>query len=247
MASFVNSDITSAGLALFAKGVGGKQIRFTRIVLGDGVLTSSQTPRSMAAVVSPRVNLDIEKLVINVNGTVTVGGVFDNSMIASEFYYREIGLYAEDPDVGEILYCYGNCGDIAERILPAGTSTLIEKVIDVVTIIGTATNVTANFAKIAYATKADFEAYMQKVLLAEDTANRACTIADEAFVLAASANNTALESYAAAVLNASKIQTLWNAVFGEITGNPFSITFENLDGVTLTSGVWNATYLRLEC
>lgn len=247
MASFVNNDITNAGLGLLAKGIGGRQIRYTRIVLGDGKLAASQNLRTMTSVIKPRIELEISKLVINANGTVTVGGVFDNSMIASEFYYREIGLYAEDPDMGEILYCYGNCGDTAERILPAGGSTLIEKVIDVVTIIGTATNITANLAKIAYATKADFEAYMQKVLLAEDTANRAYAIAEQALALATDANDTVLEINAAVTQNTSKVQTLWDAVFGEITGNPFAITFENLDGVTLTSGVWNATHLRLEC
>ena len=47
--------------------------------------------------------------------------------------------------------------------------------------------------------------------------------------------------------NTSKITTLWDAVFGDITTNPFQITFANLDGITLTSGVWNATLQRLEC
>ena len=47
--------------------------------------------------------------------------------------------------------------------------------------------------------------------------------------------------------NTSKIATLWDAVFSDITTNPFQITFANLDGITLTSGVWNATLQRLEC
>ena len=44
-----------------------------------------------------------------------------------------------------------------------------------------------------------------------------------------------------------KVDALWDAVFGDITTNPFQITFANLDGITLTSGVWNATLQRLEC
>ena len=65
--------------------------------------------------VSPKATIDITKCVVNGDGTVTVGGVFTNDQTNDGFYYRELGLYADDPDedVGEVLYCYGNCGDLA--------------------------------------------------------------------------------------------------------------------------------------
>ena len=44
-----------------------------------------------------------------------------------------------------------------------------------------------------------------------------------------------------------KVDALWDFVCTDITSNPFQITFANLDGITLTSGVWNATLQRLEC
>lgn len=47
--------------------------------------------------------------------------------------------------------------------------------------------------------------------------------------------------------NTSKINTLWDALFSDITANPFSVTFGNLGGISLTSGVWNTTLQRLEC
>ena len=33
----------------------------------------------------------------------------------------------------------------------------------------------------------------------------------------------------------------------DTTANPFQITFETLEGVTVTTGVWNESYARLEC
>ena len=48
-------------------------------------------------------------------------------------------------------------------------------------------------------------------------------------------------------LNTSKIATLWDAVFSEITTNPFQITFADLTGITLTAGIWNSGLQRLEC
>lgn len=47
-------------------------------------------------------------------------------------------------------------------------------------------------------------------------------------------------------INAMKIQRLENAMYEDITGNPHSITFDSLDGLTVT-GVWNEASARLEC
>lgn len=47
--------------------------------------------------------------------------------------------------------------------------------------------------------------------------------------------------------NDVKVQTIWNAIYSDILANPFTLTFSDLDGVTLTSGVWNAANQRVEC
>ena len=249
MAAFINNDITAAGLLVLAKGVAGQQINYTKIVLGDGYLEEGQTPRSLTGVVSPKATIDITKCVVYGDGTVTVGGVFTNDQTNDGFYYRELGLYADDPDedVGEVLYCYGNCGDLAEWIPPTGGATIVEKTIDIVTAIGTATNVTAYIPADAYATKEDYENYKAIALAAQATANQAILLAQQAVEIAQQAAAAVIDLSNVVQQNTSKITTLWDAVFGDITTNPFQITFANLDGITLTSGVWNATLQRLEC
>ena len=249
MAAFINNDITTAGLIVLAKGVAGQQINYTKIVLGDGYLEEGQTPRSLTGVVSPKATVDITKLKINGDGTVAVGGIFTNGDETDGFYYRELGLYADDPDedVGEVLYCYGNCGDLAEWIPPTGGATIVEKTIDIVTAIGTATNVTAYIPADAYATKEDYENYKAIALAAQATANQAILLAQQAVGIAEQAAAAVVDLSNVVQQNTSKITTLWDAVFGDITTNPFQITFANLDGITLTSGVWNATLQRLEC
>ena len=249
MAAFINNDITTAGLIVLAKGVAGQKINYTKIVLGDGYLEEGQTPRTLTGVVSPKATVDITKLKINGDGTVAVGGIFTNGDETEGFYYRELGLYAEDPDpeVGEVLYCYGNCGDLAEWIPPSGGATIVEKTIDIVTAIGTATNVTAYIPADAYATQEDYENYQAIALAAQATANQAILLAQQAVEIAQQAAAAVIDLSNVVQQNTSKITTLWDAVFGDITTNPFQITFANLDGITLTSGVWNATLQRLEC
>ena len=249
MAAFINNDITTAGLIVLAKGVAGQKINYTKIVLGDGYLEEGQTPRTLTGVVSPKATVDITKLKINGDGTVAVGGIFTNGDETEGFYYRELGLYAEDPDpeVGEVLYCYGNCGDLAEWIPPSGGATIVEKTIDIVTAIGTATNVTAYIPADAYATKEDYENYKAIALAAQATANQAILLAQQAVEIAQQAAAAVIDLSNVVQQNTSKITTLWDAVFGDITTNPFQITFANPDGISLTSGVWNATLQRLEC
>ena len=249
MAAVINNDITTAGLIVLAKGVAGQKINYTKIVLGDGYLEEGQTPRTLTGVVSPKATVDITKLKINGDGTVAVGGIFPNGDETEGFYYRELGLYAEDPDpeVGEVLYCYGNCGDLAEWIPPSGGATIVEKTIDIVTAIGTATNVTAYIPADAYATKEDYETYKAIALAAQAIANEAIEIARQAVQTANEAKQAAIDLNKAVTQNTSKIQTLWDAVFSDITANPFQITFVDLSGITLSSGVWNATLQRLEC
>ena len=236
MAAFINNDITTAGLIVLAKGVAGQKINYTKIVLGDGYLEEGQTPRTLTGVVSPKATVDITKL--KINGDETDG-----------FYYRELGLYAEDPDpeVGEVLYCYGNCGDLAEWIPPSGGATIVEKTIDIVTAIGTATNVTAYIPADAYATKEDYETCKAIALGAQATAEEALALARQAIAIAQAAEASANDLSNAVGQNTSKIATLWDAVFSDITSNPFQITFADLTGITLKSGVWNASLQRLEC
>ena len=219
------------------------------IVLGDGYLEEGQTPRTLTGVVSPKATVDITKLKINGDGTVAVGGIFTNGDETEGFYYRELGLYAEDPDpeVGEVLYCYGNCGDLAEWIPPSGGATIVEKTIDIVTAIGTATNVTAYIPADAYATKEDYETYKAIALGAQATAEEALALARQAIAIAQAAEASVNDLSNAVGQNTSKIATLWDAVFSEITTNPFQITFADLTGITLTAGIWNSGLQRLEC
>lgn len=44
-----------------------------------------------------------------------------------------------------------------------------------------------------------------------------------------------------------RIKQLENAIYEDITGNPFTIKFKDIDGIVLTNGVFNESGARLEC
>lgn len=45
----------------------------------------------------------------------------------------------------------------------------------------------------------------------------------------------------------SRVARVEDGIFNNITGNPFLVSFDALDGVTLVKGVWNVERQRIEC
>lgn len=163
MAAFVKNDITEKGLALLAKVQMGEKLTFSKIGIGSGTLPGTTSIRSLTAMIQPVMDVTITRKKINEDQTVTIGGIFNNTDVQQEFYFRELALYAIDPNVGEILYCYGNAGNGAELIPAHDTQTLVEKIVDIVTYIGDATEVNALMKTEAYASVQDLEALSDEV------------------------------------------------------------------------------------
>lgn len=249
MGAFINNTITLAGNYALARAIAGGKLNFTKIVLGDGEIPDTTPIKEIEGVISPKATIDIAKLKVNDDRTAIVGGTYTNNETSTGFYWRELGLYAEDPDssVGEILYCYGNAGSLAEWIPPSGSQTTIEKSIDILTYIGDAANVSIYIAADAYTTIEQYETYKAIALGAQAAANTASGEATAALMRATSAESTVASLANTVADNKSKVTTLWDAVFSEVTSNPFTLTFADLDGITLKSGVWNTANQRIEC
>jgi len=125
--------------------------------LGDGYLDSSSIIE-LNELKNEVISLAITKLRIMGEGRIVVGTVLTSDDIDEEFYFRELGLFALDPDEGEILYCYGNAGDLAEHI-PNNGVDIIEKTIDIQTVVGNASNITAVLDSVIYATLEESQQY----------------------------------------------------------------------------------------
>ena len=159
MSTFTLNSITVQGLNVIAKLVAGSTLQFTRIAVGDGAMPSDKTPLTVTDLTNKLFDVDINSVTHNGNGSATVTGVFSNADKETGFFYRELGLYAKDPDTqAEFLYCYGNAAADAEWINPSGASSVIEKEVKIVTLIGNAETVTAEIKSGIYATKEEVEA-----------------------------------------------------------------------------------------
>ena len=153
--SFSKISFTNAGRALQAKALAGTPLVFTKIALGSGSL-NGRDPATFTSLLELKVSLSISKTTRD-GQQVMLEANFSNQDNNTGFYWREVGLFANDPTLGEILYCYGNAGNVAEYIQPS-TSSSIEKVITLTAVVGNAQNVTAIINTAAFATKKDISA-----------------------------------------------------------------------------------------
>ena len=104
MAEWSNATMTDVGAALQAKVNAGKtKLTFTKIKVGSGV--NATNPLALTDVISSK--WETTNFAVKLEGKiVSVDTVITNTGVHEAFRMSEIGLFAQDPDKGEILYAY---------------------------------------------------------------------------------------------------------------------------------------------
>lgn len=150
---------TLAGSNLLVESVKSKKpLIFTRIALGDGTLTESESIEGLTALKHPMAQNSVQAINSRGNGEIDVVATISNTSVTSGFYARELGVFAKVGDTGtEKLFAYTNAGAQASYT-PAGTS-LDEKLITVTFYIGNDVNVQINLNSQLYITQAALDAH----------------------------------------------------------------------------------------
>lgn len=135
--------LTKQGLKLQAKVDAGSKMQLTKCRLGSGTLSSGQSLEDLTKLITPVQTLPIASVSYAEDShACIITAVTDNSNVATGYYLREFGVYATDPDDGEILYAVAS--DSEPDFIPAkGTSAVISQEIGVALIFANAANVTA--------------------------------------------------------------------------------------------------------
>lgn len=132
--------LTTAGRHLLASVQSGEVLSFTKVGIGDGEPISAEYMESMTGLISPKDYFPVTSVKDNGDGTVSIGAVLDNKDVKSRYFIKEIGLFAQDPKRGEILYAVCSCGD-ASDLFSASTDKELNIVLEIRVTIGNATNV----------------------------------------------------------------------------------------------------------
>lgn len=168
MANFQNNAITENGILLRSHVDMGAVFTATKIVIGSGYIPAGKTAKTMTDVVSPVKELTINKKQRSPDGKVIFGGVYTNEGVATEFYFRELALYAkavypDGTEVAEVLYSYGNAAGSAELMAAYSTSTVVERQMDIVTFIGNDAEVDLTIESGVFMTREQVEALIAEL------------------------------------------------------------------------------------
>lgn len=124
MANWNKITMTDVGATLQAKiNAGLTTLKFTRVAIGSGTRTGELG--SATGLVKEEMTLGINKITQNGN-TVTIELTISNSGVKTGFKITEMGLFATDPDAGEIMYV-ALTDDNPDYMPAEGGSTVVQQ------------------------------------------------------------------------------------------------------------------------
>lgn len=138
--------MTNHGQRLLALCQTGTIIEFTKLKVGDGFITD-QNLSELNDLVHVIDEIPIESTdILEENDKVSMVANGQVHQITEDFYFRELGLYAIDPETEkEVLYAYLNKGENAGLIPMISSQAAIQEAVSMVVTIANATNVVVNY------------------------------------------------------------------------------------------------------
>lgn len=103
MGAFKKAVVTNKGQALLAKAIAGTtKLEFTKIAVSENVLAGEPVDRTDIGTIKQA--KPATSILKDDNNNVRVSVGFNNSELTVGYFVRNVGLFATDPDEGEILY-----------------------------------------------------------------------------------------------------------------------------------------------
>lgn len=132
---------TDKGLALLTKVIAREiPLKFTRVGAGDGFLPEGVEPHMMAELAHHIRDLPICGK-SDGGGVALIDCLQSSKGLAEPYEAREYGLFAEDPDDGEILYAYHNAGDKPDYIPAEGSPIVVDWILSLATVVKRASSI----------------------------------------------------------------------------------------------------------
>lgn len=163
MAEFSKLVITNKGQALLAKMIAGSgNIEFTKVSASSTAYTDAQL-EGLTSLSDVKQTSLISKVTRTNEVAIKVEAAFTNTELTVGYYMKALGLYAVDPDDGEILYAVtretsGNC------YMPAYNGiTVSGAYVQLVTTVGNAENVSLEVDQAAVATIGDIQDLQKQI------------------------------------------------------------------------------------
>ena len=221
-----NVYMTKAGFALQAKLFAeGGELEITKVQVGSGVLAEDADWQMLTGLVDPKATAT-STAPVRKDSTVSLEIEYRSDLdseVEEPFQINEFGVFAIGAEEEEALILYGDLSDCPDTAVPLKYGGCVRRY-PVLMEIGPDANAKLDYPAGAWATHEE----LAGAIAGHD--------ADPA------AHPYLLGLYAGADARLSLLELMYNT---NVSGNPFTATFESLTGLVCT-GVWNAALGRLE-
>ena len=162
MSEFRQLIITNKGQALMAKLIAGKaNVEFTKVAASSTTYNDSQIP-ALTAMSNIKQQVAVSKVTKINTVAVQVDAAMENSKLTVGYYMNALGLYAKDPDEGEILYAVA-AANVGAYMPPYNGITVSGAYLKLVTTVSNASNVSMKVDPAAVATVGDISALQEQI------------------------------------------------------------------------------------
>lgn len=122
MPNWANLMLTKQGKLLQAKAIAGSTLTITKMKLGSGIIPDGVSPEDLTDLIQPKQALGLTAISVN-GGLAKIQSIVTNAELSEGYYIRECGVFANDPDVGEIMYAIMT--DTSPDFLPSASSSVV--------------------------------------------------------------------------------------------------------------------------
>lgn len=234
--------IPAKGMELLTGLLAGDTLTITRCMVGTGQVPAETQPTALTDLVAPIAQATSTQPLVHgqqVDFTIEYRNDLHGGL-ESGFYLREFGVFAKAKDGADVMIYYGNLGDYPQWVQPYTQGAVEVRRFPVAIGVSNAPTVILEYNADAFMTAEDVSAYCTTVILPQ--------FLDEARRLIAQHNTdkAAHPSILGTIGQFDSRLSLIELQYGtDVNGNPFRVTFENLDEVDV-QGVWNQNAKRIE-
>lgn len=122
MPNWANLMLTKQGKVLQAKAIAGSTLTITKMKLGSGIIPDGVSPEDLTGLIQPKQVLGLTAISVN-GGLAKIQSIVTNAELSEGYYIRECGVFATDPDDGEVMYAIMT--DTSPDFLPAASSSVV--------------------------------------------------------------------------------------------------------------------------
>lgn len=242
MSSIYGFTITTAGRNLLAKLLAGEILEITRAMVGVGKVPEGRNPAELLDLVQPLAKATATAPVIR-DTTITFCVEYRSDLnggLSEGKYINEFGIFARDPEKGEILLYYGTLGDYPQYIPPYNPNSVGILRYPVTITLANDVEMILTFDTSAFVTFDDIADYIQITAIPEllEVSRNLINLHDTS-----EESHQSLKNFM--VQLSSRINRLEDMMLNNVTGNTWSVNFNDITGLNV-EGVWNKTQSRIE-